>query len=137
MKTSKWKPVLAGARQGFTLLEILIAMAIFSIGILAVGTMILTTTRNTTDSNIITQATMLARSKIEEKKREADAGTLSVGVETESNINNNGNAGGIFTRVCNVSSIPVGSSRQIQVTVSWTRNGRNRSVVLKTLNKGS
>ena len=136
MKIFKWKPVLAGAGQGFTLLEILIAMAIFSIGILAVGTMIMTTTRQNTDGNIITQATMLARSKIEEKKREADAGTLSVGVETESNINNQGNAGGIYTRVCNVSS-SVGTSRQIQVTVSWTRNGRNRSVVLKTLNKGS
>ena len=136
MKTSKWKPVLAGAGQGFTLVEVLIAMAIFSIGILAVGTMIMTTTRQNTDGNIITQATMLARSKIEEKKREADAGTLSVGVETESNIDNRGNAGGIYKRVCNVSG-SVGTTRQIQVTVSWTRNGRNRSVVLKTLNKGS
>ena len=136
MKTSKWKPVLAGAGQGFTLVEVLIAMAIFSIGILAVGTMIMTTTRQNTDGNIITQATMLARSKIEEKKREADAGTLSVGEETETDIDNKGNAGGIYKRVCNVSPA-VGTSRQIQVTVSWTRNGRNRSVVLKTLNKGS
>jgi prepilin-type N-terminal cleavage/methylation domain-containing protein len=136
MRTSKWKSVLTGAGQGFTLLEILIAMAIFSIGMLAVGTMILTTTRSNTDSNIMTQATMLARSKIEEKKREADAGALSLGVETETNIDNQGNAGGIYTRVCNVSS-SVGTSRQIQVTVSWTRNGRNRNVVLTTLNKGS
>lgn len=136
MKTFKWKSVLADAGQGFTLLEILIAMAIFSIGILAMGTMILTTTRSNTDSNIMTQATMLARSKIEEKKREADVGALSLGVETENNIDSQGNAGGIYTRVCNVSS-SVGTSRQIRVTVSWTRNGRNRSVVLTTLNKGS
>ena len=100
MKTFKWKPVLPGANQGFTLIEVLIAMAIFSIGILAVGTLILSTTRNNTNGNILTQATMLARAKIEEKKREADAGALTHGTETETNIDMQGNPGGIYTREC-------------------------------------
>jgi type IV pilus assembly protein PilV len=132
IKTYKWKPVLPGADQAFTLIEVLIAMAIFSIGILAVAALILSTTRNNTNGNILTEATMLARAKIEEVKREADAGALTNGTETENNIDTQGNPGGIYTRGCDIST--VGNSRQIQVTVSWTRQGRSRNVVLTTLN---
>ncbi|CAB1065149.1 hypothetical protein D1BOALGB6SA_9946 [Olavius sp. associated proteobacterium Delta 1] len=135
MKIFKLKPILPGINQGFTLIEILIAMSIFSVGILAVGTLILSTTRNNATGNILTQATMLARSKIEEKKREADAGSLPIGAETETGIDVEGNPGGIYTRDCSISS--VGDSQQIQVTVSWTRKGQSRSVVLTTLNRGS
>ena len=131
LKTFKWKPVLPGANQGFSLIEVLIAMAIFSIGVLAVGTLILSTTRNNTNGNILTQATMLARAKIEGKKREADAGPLSCGVP-ETNIDEQGNPGGIYTYECDIS--PEGDSQRIQVTVSWTRRGQSRSVVLTTLN---
>jgi prepilin-type N-terminal cleavage/methylation domain-containing protein len=138
MKTFKSKPVLPGANQGLTLIETLIAMAIFSIGIMAVGTLVLSTTRNNTNGNIITQATMLARAKIEEKKREVDAGTFSGDDDpTEYNIDSQGMPGGIYTRECKVDDSPSGSAWQIQVTVSWTRNGQNRSVVLNTLIKGS
>jgi len=51
--------------KGRTMVEVLIAMAIFAIGFLAVGSMVLSTTRNNTTGNIITIATMLAREKIE------------------------------------------------------------------------
>lgn len=132
LKTFKLKSVLPGANQGFSLIEVLIAMAIFSLGILAVGTLIMSTSRNNTNGNILTQATMLARAKIEEKKRAADAGALTVGAETETNIDAQGNPGGIFKRECGISS--VGDCRQIQVTVSWSRKGKSLSVVLTTLN---
>lgn len=67
IESFKWKPVFPGANQGFSLIEVLVAMAIFSIGVLAVGTLILSTTRNNTHGDFMTQATMLARAKIEEK----------------------------------------------------------------------
>jgi prepilin-type N-terminal cleavage/methylation domain-containing protein len=127
------KPVLAGADQAYSLIEVLIAMAIFSIGVLAVATLVLSTARNNINGNNLTEATMLARAKIEEKKREADAGTLSeVCPETESNIDTEGNPGGIYDRVCCINSGASGT--QIRVTVSWTRQGRSRSVVMTTLN---
>lgn len=131
--TLKWKPGLFGTNPGFSLIEVLIAMAIFSIGCLAVGTMILGTTRNNTNGNILTQATMLARAKLEEKKRAADAGNLTAADdEAIANIDMQGNAGGIYNYECDVS--PQGDSLRIQVTVSWTRRGQSRSVVLTTLN---
>jgi len=134
MKIFKTKSFLPGADQGFSLIEVLIAMAIFSIGILAVGTLTLSTTRTNTDGNLLTEATMLARAKMEEKKRAADAGNLTAGDdETLSNIDMQGNPGGLYNSECNIS--PQGTnSLRIQVTVSWTRNGKSRSVVLTTLN---
>ena len=57
---------LSKKNRGFSLIEVMIAMAIFSIGILAVGSMQLSSTKNNTTGNITTQATMLARQKIEE-----------------------------------------------------------------------
>ena len=131
-KTYKCKCVIPGDDQAFTLIEVLVAMAIFAIGILAVAALILSTSRHNTNGNILTQATMLARAKIEEKKREADSVGLSNGTETETSIDTQGNPGGFYTRECDIST--VGGTRQIQVTVSWTRQGRDRSVVMTTLN---
>jgi len=137
LKTFKWKSVLSGANQGFSLIEVLIAIAIFSIGILAVGTLVLSTTSNNTSGNILTQATMLARAKMEEKKRAADAGGLTASDdEAPSNVDMQGNPGGIYTYKCDIDDIALpggGNALRIQVTVSWTRKGQNRSVVLTTL----
>lgn len=137
LKIFKWKSVLPGANQGFSLIEVLIAMAIFSIGILAVGTMVLSTARNNTNGNILTQATMLARAKMEEKKRTADAGNLTASDdETLSNVDMQGNPDGNYTYKCDIDDVALpggGNALRIQVTVSWTRKGQSRSVVLTTL----
>ena len=53
-------------------------------------------------------------------------------------IDENGNAGGIFTRSWVVTNpLGGGASRQIQVTVSWTKGGPNRSVVLTSITRGN
>jgi len=46
--------------RGYLLAEVMIAIAIFSIGFAAVGSLILTTTGNNSNANILTQATLLA-----------------------------------------------------------------------------
>ena len=51
--------------NGMTMVEVLIAISIFAIGFLAIGTLLIWTTRNTTTSNIVTEATMMARERIE------------------------------------------------------------------------
>jgi prepilin-type N-terminal cleavage/methylation domain-containing protein len=142
MKTDQKNFTLTDNNKGFTLIETLIAMAIFSIGILAVGSMQIWSVRNTTTGNITTQATQLARAQMEELKSQ-NISTLTDGHYEDPNnfVDANGNAGGIYTRfwdidtpgVCSVS----GSCRRITVTVRWSRLGQNRSVVLTSITRGN
>ena len=129
---------LFGNEQGFTLIEVLIAMAIFAIGILAVAQLQLWNVKNTTTGNITTMATMLAREQMETLKNEADVATLSSGSDPNNPIDADGNPGGIFTRSWTVSN-PLGgnTSRHLAVTVSWNRLGQNRRVVLTSITRGS
>jgi hypothetical protein len=84
----------------------------------------------------MTQATLLARAQIEEFKTVTDVTTLDAGPFDDLNnpVDENGDPGGIFTRSWVVSN-PAGGSktRQVEMTVSWTRDGRNRSVVLTSI----
>jgi type IV pilus assembly protein PilV len=128
--------------EGFTLIEAMISMAIFAIGILAVVGLQFWTTRNNTTGEIMTQASMLARSQIETFKQQADLGPLAVETANDPNnpIDANGDPGGIFTRQWTVSD-PFGTgysvnARQVQVTVSWNRLGQSRNVVISTIVRG-
>jgi prepilin-type N-terminal cleavage/methylation domain-containing protein len=113
---------------GFSLIEVMIALAIFSVGILAVGSMQIWSTKNNTTGNVTTQATMLARQKIEELKTVQNVGDLDSedgGTDTV----------GIYSRLWNVAG--VGSSRQITVTVTWNRGSQPRSIVLESITRGN
>ena len=138
MQTDNQKNHFCSRSNGFTLIEVLIAMAIFSIGILAVASMQLWNVKNNTTGNITTLATLLARDQMEQLKNVADVTTLASGTDPNNPVDENGNAGGIFTRSWVVTN-PLGGSatRQIQVTVSWTKGGPNRSVVLTSITRGN
>jgi len=119
--------------KGRTMIEVLIAMAIFAIGFLAVGSMVLSTTRNNTAGNIITIATMLAREKIEYLKTlpiQQMKTQCSEDLEAE-------NLSGTFERVCDISASFSETVKIIEVTVSWNQRGKNREVVLRTLTRGN
>jgi type IV pilus assembly protein PilV len=138
MLADESKPKLIGNQEGLTLIETLIALAIFSIGILGVAQLQLWNIKNNTTGNITTQATMLARAQLEELKNIDDVTDLTNGADANNPINPDGSAGGIFTRSWTISNPHGGNiSRQIQVTVSWNRRGQNRSVVLTTITKGN
>ena len=115
---------------GYMLMEALIAIAIFSIGFMAVATMIFSAARNNSNGNILTQANLFAREKMEELKSKTDLTELDSVAAPET-------VGGRFTRSWTASD-PLGfnTSRQVQVTVSWKRKGRNRQVVMETLTQG-
>jgi type IV pilus assembly protein PilV len=138
MQTDNQKNHICNCSKGFTLIEVLIAMAIFSIGILAVASMQLWNTKNNTTGNITTLATLLARDQMEQLKNVSDVTTLASDADPNNPIDENGNPGGIFTRSWVVTN-PLGGSatRQIQVTVSWTKGGPNRSVVLTSITRGN
>ena len=64
-----WKPgnIFKLSRQdhGFTLIEVLIALAVFSIGILAVGSMQFKSTRGSTNARTLTEASIWAQDRVE------------------------------------------------------------------------
>jgi Tfp pilus assembly protein PilV len=126
--------------KGYMLIEALMAIAIFSIGFLAVATMVLSATRNNTKGNILTQANMLARQQLEQLKNTPDITDLASDptTTTEPGINANGESGGIYTRTTTIEdTLGFNTSRAIEVSVNWTWQGQNRSVVLRTITKGN
>jgi type II secretory pathway pseudopilin PulG len=127
-------------QDGYMLMEALIAIAVFSIGFLAVATLVMSSTRNNRSGNMLTQANMLARQRLEQLKNTPDIATLPQGpvTNTETDIDATGNPGGIYTRATKIEDIlGFNTSRQIEVTVSWPWQGTSRSIVLNTLTKGN
>ena len=140
MEKSQKNLIKSTNQKGYMLIEALMAIAIFSIGFLAVATMVLSATRNNTRGNILTQANMLARQSMEELKNTPDITMLpsEPTTSTESGIDANGDSGGIYTRTTTIEdTLGFNTSRAVEVTVSWTRRGQNRSVVLRTITKGN
>jgi prepilin-type N-terminal cleavage/methylation domain-containing protein len=121
---------------GLTMVELMITMAILSIGLLAVMAMQLRTSNNNTAGNIYTQANMLAMSQLEILKNQ-DVGILLPGTYTEvSNVDENGNPGGIYTRRWTITDIGT-NARELTVTVQWTRLGRTRSIQITSNTRGN
>jgi type IV pilus assembly protein PilV len=125
------------AEGGFSLIEVLIGISIFAIGMLAVARMQILTVRNTTVGNLTSQATMLAHQKMEEVKSTAfDDHVLN---EVEADIDADGNAGGIYTRTTTINDFTAPSpltdhARQVQVQVQWNAaHGGNRTVEVNSL----
>ena len=121
--------------SGFTLIEVLIGISIFAIGILAVASMQMRTVRNTAVGNLTSQATMLANQKMEEVKITPFANLVAN--EVENNIDPDGNAGGIYNRTTTVNQVAgtlAPHVRQIQVQVQWQHpHGGNRTVAVNSL----
>lgn len=123
------------AEAGFTLIEVLIGVSIFAIGMLAVARMQMLTVRNTAVGNMTSQATMLANQKMEEVKTTAfDDLVLN---EVENNLDAEGDPGGIYNRTTTITVPPApltDHARQVQVQVQWNAaHGGNRTVVVNSL----
>ncbi len=141
MRNSKKISLLLSNTDGLTLLELCIAMAVFSIGVLAVGSLQLSASLTNRNHNLMTQAKILTQAQLEVFS-ESDARDLVVGgpINDPNNpIDENGNAGGIFMRSWQVANLTPTSTaaRIVTVSVSWTQGGRNRSVSLTSYVRGS
>jgi len=123
-------------QDGLTMVELSIAMAIMSIGLLAVAAMQFGTSRNNTEGNIYTQANLLAMSQLELLKNQ-DVSFLLAGSYTEaSTVDEYGEPGGIYTRRWTITDIGT-MARELTVTVEWTRLGRTRSVQVTSNTRGN
>ena len=137
MGTLKIRKKLAETK-GFSLIELLIALSVLAIGMLAAASMQYSAVRNNTQGNVSTQASMLAKAQIEMlKNQNIDSTVLDPGDYNDpSPIDENGNPGGIYNRSWRID--PLGATaRRIRVTVEWNRFGESRSVVMRSNTKGN
>jgi prepilin-type N-terminal cleavage/methylation domain-containing protein len=120
-------------QQGLTLIEVVICMAIFAVGFLAIAAMVISTTRNNTSGNMLTEATMLTRAKIEYLKS-LHLGALEDACPenmTPEKINS------VYFRKCEVGFLGTSPTiKTIMVAVTWEKLGRARQVVLETNTRG-
>ena len=113
------------AGQGFTLLEVLIAMAIFAVGILAVASIQITSIKGNASSRMQTEATTLAVERLE---------WLIALPYDHADLDENNNPhqviDGSYTIVWNVSDdIPINGTKTINITVTGAnRNARRVSI---------
>ncbi len=124
--------------NGFSLIELLIAMSVMALGMLAAASMQYSAVRNNTTGNTSTQATMLAKAQLEMLKNQDIGSTaLAVGDYVDpTRVDANGNPGGIYNRTWRID--PLGTTaRRIRVTVEWTKFGRSRSVIVRSNTMGS
>lgn len=121
---------LSGSRDGFTLIELMFALAIFMIIALGTASTIMNVARNAGVSRKIMLACNMCQSKVEELK---SLGYPAVLNSDELHIDEQGNTGGIFTRTVRVSNGTIPNTKLVLVTVSWMNLGLTKSVSFPTL----
>ena len=113
--------------QGFTIVEVLIALSMLTIGLLGVAGLTLMIIYGNSFSRTLTTATALAQDKLEEL-RDTPYENIEDGKKTlvERNIT--------YTRVWQVTADqPATGMKTVEVTVSWATLRQRQPVVLKTI----
>jgi len=139
-------------QEGYTLVEILIAIAILAFGLLAVATMQVTAIKTNAIARGISQGLTLGQTKVEElmnlaysalndtdldgTDEDADDDGIdddggNFGLNDTGNDSDNEEPNGRYTIYWNVAvNEPVISSKTIRVIVTWTEKGRNKRIKL-------
>jgi prepilin-type N-terminal cleavage/methylation domain-containing protein len=123
-------------QNGFSLIELMIAMAILAIGMLAAASMQYSSIRNNTKGNVFTQANMLAKAQIESLKNKDVDDLVPGSYNDAAPLNENGQPGGIYNRSWNITNFG-GRSRRLTVTVQWIRQGVSDSVEISSNTRGN
>jgi type IV pilus assembly protein PilV len=117
--------------SGFTLIEVLVAMVILSIGLLGTAALITGIINGNKISNRITTATVLAQDKMEDIKRLGFSGTPTSDTTTTEPYNSITNYF-LYKRVTFTDVInPAVGMKTVTVTVYWDSD--NSSIELKTI----
>jgi type IV pilus assembly protein PilV len=114
--------------EGFTLIEIMIALVIMSIGLTALASVQISAIRGNAFSKRMTTAVSIADEKLEQIKSNPYANILSeLSIQiTQSNMK--------FTRQVTVTdNSPLTNTKTINVTVNWSEGSKSHSVPFTTI----
>ena len=119
--------------EGFTLLEIMIAIAIFTVGILAMASMQISAINGNQSASNLTGATTWGQDKIEELlalpyANVTSGGPINHGIYTVSWTATNCPAAIPASGNCPAANCPAANTKLIIVTVTWQDRGANKSL---------
>ena len=124
--------------SGFTILEVLVAVAIFSIGILAIAGLQYIVIAGNSGANVVTHEVMLAQRILEEVKNIPDATLLSGSAFDLNNVDEKGEANGPYNVDVMVLVPPSGQDVSRFVSVTVTKSGPNgHPVTVNSLTHGN
>ena len=110
--------------NGFTLVEIMVAMGILTIALLGLVSVTVMVIKGNSFSKTMTTATILAKGKIEQLKN-TSYGSLAGGTDTVESI---------YTRTWTVTDdSPAASMKTVVVTVQWNWQNVARNVTLSSI----
>lgn len=116
--------------KGFTLIEVLIAMVVLSVGLLGVAGLTLSIRAGNSYSRNVTTATIIAQQRLEQAQRVGyvNTNTTTFPATVESVL-----MGGVtYSRLTTISDdMPVAKTKTVAVQVSW--DSGVRSVTLSTI----
>lgn len=127
------------APAGFTLLEVMIALAILAVGLLAIARMQMTAIQGNADARDVTRATKWARDKIEDLMIRGYDDTMLTDMDGDGGAGlddigegaDRSEARGGYTVFWNVSEDdPVANAKTVRVVVAWQGRDRSRLVRL-------
>ena len=116
--------------KGFTLVEVLIAVSIFAVGLLAVAMMLDTAIQYNSSARSITEATEIAHSQMEQLMNSPyddaslDEAFSPYGPNTIANYN-------VSWTVRE--NVPMSAMKTISLSVAWTNRGENKSLTINSL----
>jgi type IV pilus assembly protein PilV len=114
--------------NGFTLIEVMIALVVMSIGLTALAAVQISAIRGNAFSKRMTTAVSIADGKMEQIKNGSYASIISESATqvTQSNMN--------FTRqVMVTNNSPLANTKTVNVTVSWSDGSNSHSVPITTI----
>ena len=109
--------------DGFSIMETLIALSVFTIGILAVATLVLSAIGENASARRVTEATALAEDRLEQ--------LMALPYDSIADDNDRVGAYEVVWEVAE--NVIVDQTKLITVTVSWQYRGKQRNVTIRHL----